>query len=833
MDFILQKYRRLIGGLLCLFMAGQIVASDTISPKSFLQDFCIRCHGEKKQKGNQRFDALEFPISSQLDAIHVQDIIDQLNLGEMPPEDEPQPSDAVRQAVVAELTSRLNAAREKLRSTEGQTLLRRLNRREYINTLQDLFDLDLRTFDPTRNFPRDNLAHNLDNLGDTLTTSGYLLDHYLEAANIVVEKALGMTQKPAEKSWHFKGNFDQGQELRYSHKNVYNFRYLCVYEVPNTVNHEGGYAAISEFAEGVHEDGEYEIQVLANAMHRDTPYDPSIFDMDFSEPFRLGFVPGDHTVGLLHHPQPIEPTLAEAVIQDGEPKWYTLKVRLEKGQTPRFIFPNGMANCRQAFSKIAQRYRSHWPKDDNYPKASIVQARRIVLQHGKMPHIRIHEVKIRGPVYEKWPPPIYKELMGEGSFAEKKIPNILKGFTNHAYRRPVTEAELQQLLKVVKSRKAAGHSPRQATLDAMKAALCSPAFLYLSEAPENENATTLSPHDLASRLSYFVWSTMPDAPLRKRADDGSLLDADVLTSELNRLLDHPKASNFYADFVDAWLNLRALGDMPPDRRAFRVYYSKDLQTAMKRETQLYLQHMMEKNRPASELIHSDYTFANKPLARLYKLPVKFAPAKAHQFRKVKLDNSQRGGLLGMGSVLTVSANGIETSPVTRGVWLLENFLGTPPPQPPDDVPAIDPDIRGTTTIRDQLSKHRELPTCYSCHQKIDPPGFALENFDPIGQWRVNYPAPPKGKAIKIDASGTTDQGQEFKSIVEFKKLLIDKEGLVVRHLATKLLSYATGRQMGALEREELDQLLIESEKNGNRIRELLHLVVQSEIFRSF
>ena len=811
----------------CVF-AGHVSA---VTPEAFLQKHCIRCHGEKKQKGNQRFDVLEFPISSQLDAIHVQDIIDQLNLGEMPPEDEKQPSEDVRKAIIAELTSRLKVAREKLRSTEGQTLLRRLNRREYINTLEDLFDLDLRTFDPTRNFPRDNVSHNLDNLGDTLVTSGYLLDHYLEAADTVVEKALGMTQIPEEKSWHFKGNFDQGQELRFSHKNVFNFRYLCVYEVPNTVNHEGGYAAISEFEKGVHEDGEYEIQVLANAMHRDTPYDPVIFDMDLSEPFRLGLVPGDHTVGLLHHPQPIEPKLAETVIQDGAPKWYTLRVRLEKGQTPRFIFPNGMANCRQAFSAIARRYKEHWPEKDRKDAGSIVQARRIVLQHGKMPHIRIHEVKVRGPIYEEWPPPVQRRILGEGSFEEKKISSILKGFANQVYRRPSTDAELQQLLQVVEARKTAGRTSRQATLDAMKAALCSPAFLYFSEAPKNEKETTLSAHDLATRLSYFIWSTMPDAQLRELADDGSLLKEDVLASELDRLLGHRNAENFYADFVDAWLNLRALGDMPPDRRAFRSYYSKDLQSAMKQETQLYLRHLVEKNRPATELIHSDYTFANKPLARLYKLPANFAQGKAHTFRKVKLEDPRRGGLLGMGSVLTVSANGIETSPVTRGVWLLENFLGTPPPQPPDDVPAIDPDIRGTTSIRDQLAKHRELPTCYSCHQKIDPPGFALENFNPIGQWRVNYPAPAKGKPVKIDPSGTTDSGQEFTNIVEFKKLLANKEDLVVRHLTTKLLSYATGRQMGALEREELDELLLQSQKNGNHIRDLMHLVVQSEIFR--
>jgi hypothetical protein len=830
----MERFLKLFPGLWPVLATALLLNAAPDPPKIFLEQHCYRCHGPKKQKGKRRLDTLEFPISTQLGAIQVQDIIDQLNLGEMPPEDELQPSVEERAAIVEELTIRLQTAREKLRAQHGQTQLRRLNRREYTNTLQELFQLDLRTFDPTRNFPRDNLAGNLDNIGDTLVTSGYLLDQYIEAADTVVEKALGMTEKPEEKSWHFKGNFDQGQELSYSHKNVYNFRYLCVYEVPNTVNHEGGYAAISEFKEGVHADGDYEIRILAHAMHRDTPYDPSIFDMDFEEPFRLGVVPGDHSVGLLHHPQPIEPQLAETVIQDGDPQWYSLHIRLEKGQTPRFIFPNGMANCRQAFSRIASQYKSQWPEGDPYDKPSIVQARRIVLQHGKMPHIRIHEVNIRGPIYEGWPPAIHKQILGERGFREENITQILQNFASQAFRRPATELEIEQLLQVVQSRRASGHSPLRATLDAIKAALCSPAFLYLSEIQHinSEKKDHLSPHDLASRLSYFLWSTMPDPNLRELADNGKILDKSVLASELDRLLDDPKATNFHTDFTDAWLNLRALGDMPPDRTAFRSYYSKNLQSAMKRETQLFFAHLIQEDRPASDIIDSDYTFANKPLAQLYKFKEEIPPAKAHQFRKVNFKNPNRGGLLGMGSVLTISANGIETSPVTRGVWLLQNFLGTPPPQPPDNVPPIDPDVRGTASIRDQLRKHRELPTCYNCHAKIDPPGFALENFDPIGQWRTNYPAPKKGKPIKIDPSGTTSDGEEFANIVQFKKLLASKDDLVVRHLATKLLSYATGRQIEALDRPELDELLAQSAQNGHHVRQLLHFIVQSEIFRN-
>lgn len=536
-------------------------------------------------------------------------------------------------------------------------------------------------------------------------------------------------------------------------------------------------------------------------------------------------------MGTLHHPQPIEPQLAEVTVRDGEPQWYTMRVWLEKHQTPRFIFPNGMANCRQAFGRIARDYKHQWPKDDPY-KGGIVEARRIVLQHGRMPHIRIHEVKVKGPLFESWPPESQRQVFGEAGFDPERTREILARFADRAYRRPATAAEVDRLMAVVKARTAQGRSPREALKDGLKAALVSPAFLYLAEPSAGEEDTALDAHGLASRLSYFLWATMPDAPLRRLADSGELLEPKVLSAELDRLLESERSDEFVAGFLDSWLNLRSLGDMPPDRSAFAVFYAKDFKTAMKEETRQFTRHLIENNLPITDYLDSDYTFANQALARHYRLKATFDPETAHQFRRVSLtEQPMRGGLLGMGSVLTVTANGIETSPVIRGVWLLENVLGTPPPPPPDDVPPIDPDIRGATSIRDQLTKHREQETCFDCHQKIDPPGFALENFDPIGGWRTHYPSGKK-QGPKIDASGEFSNGDEFEDVKEFRKRLLDRKELFTRMLAERLLTYATGRRIEALDRPEVDRIVETVAAEGYGMRTLLEEVVGSTIFRS-
>jgi hypothetical protein len=278
-------------------------------------------------------------------------------------------------------------------------------------------------------------------------------------------------------------------------------------------------------------------------------------------------------------------------------------------------------------------------------------------------------------------------------------------------------------------------------------------------------------------------------------------------------------------FTDRWLRLYRLGEMPPDTKAFRDYYVHHLQGAMRTECQMFFADLLHNNRDLGLLLNGDYTFVNRDLARHYGI----ASVNGDGFERVALTDPRRGGLLGQSAVLTVTANGVDTSPVTRGVWILENILGTPPKPPPPGVPALEPDVRGATTIREQLAKHRTSETCASCHRKIDPPGFALENFDAIGGWRVAYD--DKGK-LKVDASGATPDGGEFRDIVGFKKLLAEHKDQFTRCLTEKLLTYATGRRLTIADRRHVDEITRQAREANYGLADLVSLVVRSEAFQS-
>jgi hypothetical protein len=485
-----------------------------------------------------------------------------------------------------------------------------------------------------------------------------------------------------------------------------------------------------------------------------------------------------------------------------------------------------MANSRRAFGLLARQYKDHWPKHE-HDDLGIFQARRVVLQYGQMPHIRIHEIEIRGPILDQWPPAAQQSVLGEVTFAPEHTRVLLKRFADRAYRRSATEDEVNRLMHVVETRMQAGHTPFTAFKDALKAALCSPAFLYLAE-PDAEDEE-LHAHAFASRLSYFLWSTMPDDELRQLADSGELLKVEVKLAQTRRLIASPRSNAFINGFLDAWLNLRSLGDMPPDRDAFSRFYAEGLKPAMKRETQLFMRFLLDENESLTRFIDADFTFVNQALANLYQLGPISPPETAHEFRRVSLTDRRRGGLLGQGSILTVSANGIETSPVVRGIWLLENILGTPPPPPPDNVPPIDPDIRGAQSIRDILSKHRDNAGCLECHQKIDPLGFALENFDPIGQWRSHYPQGKK-QGPEIDPAGELPDGKAFADIGGLKQILITRQDQFAKMLTEKLLSYACGRRIEDLDRPQVDAILEAVTKDKHGLRSLIEHVVISDAF---
>ncbi|MFO1484405.1 MAG: DUF1592 domain-containing protein [Verrucomicrobiaceae bacterium] len=795
--------------------------------QQFLSKYCLECHDADTQKGDRSFEKFALPLKSVPDLIEARDIIDQITLKEMPPKKADQPKDDERLAMLGALREGTVAAYGKFQSTGSRTVMRRLSSREYENTLAVLFGRRVDTLGLTADFPKEKTSEHMDTIGKSLVTSGFLVDQYFQSANRLVETRLG---KPAmePKDWRFNSHFVQYEELQGSHKAVFNFRYLNLYEQPNTDTRQGGYGHIEDFKQGVPVSGLYDIEVEAQAMHRDTHYDPKIFGIDFSEPFILGVVPGDVTKGHIHYPQAIEPLLGSSTVPDDKPTWLKFRVWLEAGQTPRFIFPNGPYESRASVLQLNERYASEFKE-----KVEKGVSRSTLLREGKLPHIRISEIKIHGPVPEK-PGAEEVAVFGKDGFQEAKALDQLNAFAEKAYRRPLTDADRKPIRALYDKRIAEKVAPRQAALDAIKLILCSPSFLYLSEITD-ESAKALKPYDLASRLSYALWATPPDDALLASAKSGKLKQDAELKKQIQRMIGDERIEGFVNGFLDSWLNLRDLGGMPPPREVVRSYYAEDLPTSMKTEARLFFRDLLKNNGYVTQFIDCEHTFVDKKLAKLYELPEKDKLRLADGFQKVSLKgNTHRGGLLGMAAVLTVSANGVETSPVTRGVWVTENILGVPPPPPPDVVPAIDPDVSGATTIRERLAKHRTDAACAECHRKIDPLGFSLEAFDPVGRWRKTYPKPKNAKdAPKIDTTGEFNSGETYADFAGFKKVIRDtRADLFSRHLIRQLLTYTTGRTMELNDDLLIDQLHEKVKKQGLGLNTLMVECLMSEIFRS-
>ena len=808
--------------------AGHAADAPAKSVEQFLNRYCLECHDADVHKGDRSFHQFKLPLKTLPQVIEARDIIDQLTLREMPPKKADQPSDEERLAAIRALRESTAQAQASLQSTGSRTVLRRLSNREYENTLEALFGRRVDTLGLTADFPKEKTARHLDTIGQSLVTSGFLVDQYFLSANRLVETRLG---KPATapKTWRFNKNFLQYEELSGSHKAAFNFRYLNLYEQPNTDTRQGGYGHIEDFKQGVPVSGLYDIEVEAAALHRDTHYDPAIFGIDLSEPFILGVVPGDVTKGHIHYPQAIEPLLASSVVPDNTPTRLKFRVWLEAGQTPRFIFPNGPFESRASVLAINKRYE----KEFSTPVGSSGVGRAHILREGKLPHIRISEIVVQGPVAEPMGGAEEVAVFGKDGFQADRALDQLFAFATKAYRRPLQDADRASIRKMYDKRIAEKAAPRQAALDAVKLILCSPSFLYLSEVTA-EGDRRLKSHDLATRLAYALWATPPDESLSASADSGKLPSDAELKKQIDRMLADGRVDGFINGFLDSWPNLRELGGMPPPRETNRAYYAEDLPTSMKTEARLFFREMLKEDRPVVQFLHADHTFVDKKLAKLYDLPEQKTLRLSDGFRKVSVEgNKHRGGLLGMAAVLTVSANGVETSPVTRGAWISENILGVKPPPPPDVVPAIEPDVSGTTTIRQRLAKHSTDRACAECHRKIDPYGFSLEAFDPIGRTRTTYAKPKKGPAPKIDTTGEFASGETYQDFAGFREILHDKRNeQFTRHLIRQFLAYGTGRLMEPADEFAIDRIYDKVKQQGLGLRGLVIECLTSDVFRS-
>jgi len=824
----------LVVGIGAIVLASAASAEEKLPPQKlvdqFLGNYCTECHDADVQKGHRRFDKFALPLNAVPDIVSAREMIDQLSVKEMPPKKADQPSDEERRAMIKALREGTVAAQAKIPNTGAHTVLRRLSSREYENTLAILFGRRVDTLGLTADFPKEKTSEHMDTIGKSLVTSGFLVDQYFQSANRLIEARLGKPLLPP-KDWDFKGHFVQYEELQGPHKAAFNFRYLNVYEQPNTDTRQGSYGHIEDFLQGVPVAGLYDLEVEAQAMHRNTHYDPKIFGIDLTEPFILGVVPGDITKGHIHYPQPIEPLLASTTVPDDQPTVLKFRVWLEAGQTPRFIFPNGPYESRASVITINERYKEELNRQGKNGDVS----RTDLLRVGELPYIQISEVKVHGPVPEEGVSAEEVAVFGKEGFKAEHALEQLDAFAEKAYRRPLTDVDRQPIRAMYEKRLAQQVAPRQAALDTLKLILCSPSFLYFSEITKDADKR-LAPYDLASRLSYALWAAPPDDELLASAKSGKLTQDAELKNQIERMLRDERVSGFVNGFLDSWLDLRDLGSMPPPRETNRAYYAEDLPTSMRAEPRLFFHDLLKSNGSVAQFLDADHTFVDKKLAKLYDLPEKDTLRLADGFKKVSLTReNHRGGLLGMAAVLTVSANGVETSPVTRGVWVAENILGTPPPPPPDVVPAIETDVTGAKTIRDRLAKHRADPACAECHRRIDPYGFSLESFDPVGHWRVSYPTPKKSKtpAPKVDPSGEFLSGETYADFTGFKKLIGQtREDLFTRHLTREVLSYTSGRPMELADQIAIDRLQDKLKKQGLGLHTLMVECLMSDVFRS-
>ena len=728
----------------------------------FLETHCTRCHGETKTKGGLNLEELpeEF-IAGSRDARLWQEVMDRLNLGEMPPEEvnkrPPQPEvDEVNNWILTELRRAITNSRD----GAGHVVLRRLNREEYNYTVQDLLSLDAA---PADLFPADDTAHGFDNIGRALTMSPLLMEKYINAAGELLDQAIVTGEQPKAILRHVEiedlsRHFTRQKTLRTFHGGfmVRSHDFLLMTKAKTWLPMIDSYK--------FKQNGIYIFRVKASAVSGGD-YPPRM-ELDFDG---TKIWEGDVST---------------------EPKVYEVRVPVKVSNS----------GGRRVF-KIAYSNFNH--------------------QH-TMP-LALDYMEIEGPVYDQWPPEPHQRIFFRGTDAEQTSEyagEVIKRFATRAFRRPLKDEEIENLMKLYSVEKDAGGSFEIAIKTALASVLCSPDFLFLVE-PNSQSQRKLNSFELAARLSYFLWRSMPDKQLFAAAERGADLEA-----QIDRMLDDPKSQRFVKTFVGQWLQTRLVGSFPPDEQLY-PHYDYHLETSMIRETESFFAEILRHDLSVLNFIDSEFTMLNERLARHYGI----AGVKGDHMQRVSLPASaNRGGVMTHASMLTGLSDGTDSKPIKRGVWILENLLGDPPPPPPPNAGEVEPNKKGepALSLRERMKHHRQNPACASCHKKIDPLGFSLENFDAVGAWRTHE----RDIDQPIDASGKLPNGAAFSGPDEFKKILLREKDAFCRCLTEKMLTFALGRGLEVTDRELVEKLTQNLQKNGYRMSELIKDIVRSDAFQS-
>lgn len=848
----------LLSPFLCRFffvlLSLSVSAEDTNSfkPDAFLSRYCLDCHDGDVQKGDRRLDDLPLKVGTDIAiAERWQEVLHQLQLGEMPPAKKKQPTDDERRALLAWIEEQLIHAQTSAQDRGGQVVHRRLSRAEYLHTMQDLFGFD-GDFDPTTSFPGDEELEGFRNIGSALRTSRHHLEQYLKAADAVLDHVYDLadvTGKPEAKQWKDSADKLSGLNDAFglgviSAEKAKGPAYIHLsHGLRNQELIFDSKLFLSRLGDtGVPHSGWYEVEVEATAANRHHPYGKDLmlggltayykdtkFYYDESQPMQLGI--GRQGEGMKGNGWRLIPPNIIHATELPDDRYITVRARiwLDRGTVPYLSWIDGPPKGTRGnfISTKLYKYDRSVPKIERHIWENLaLRAERDKLYRHlyQGPEVRVHYWQVTGPMRDDKVHPARSLLFAKIAPDEKQIEperlqTELQALASRLFRREVKGDEIAPYASAVQKRLDGKTRYADAARPVFKALLGSSEFLFLSE-PESD-AKTIMPMQLATRLSYFLTAGPPDDTLRSLAAKGPL-DAKAIITETDRLLDSPRGDRFLRLFTEQWLGLNKLGTMPPAKETFPAYHIDRLEPAMREETWRFIAELIRTNQPVSGLVNADFTYLNAGLARLYELPT----VSGDQVQRVSLPaDSPRRGLLGQASILTITANGVETSPVTRGVWLLEKLFGTPPSPPPPDVPPIEPDIRGATTIRQQLEKHRNVQACADCHAKIDPLGFALEAYDPIGHFRSAY---PNGAAI--DTSGEY-RGQPINSPADIRAYLVQHPDLLAHNLAHRLLTYALGRPLGFTDQPAVRRLQADWKGKGHTLRELIHLITTNELMR--
>jgi mono/diheme cytochrome c family protein len=771
--------------------------------KSFFDQHCTNCHGEKKQKGDLRVDDLKVQLDSPKIMAHWEEIMNRINSGDMPPEDEPRPKPEEVAKVADWIADQLHEAETARQSSAGERVaIHKLSREEYANTIRDLLGVNYDVKSPT-GLPEDPDWKGFERIGSVLTLAPAHVEKYLAAAEAILDEALSLRPEPKRavirwEAWdmRWKG-FKEEYELRGIADQV------RIEIVPNNYTTDTWNLEVMTT-------GEYLLRMKLSGLRPE----------------------GGRAPRLKVYMSSVDKTLLEQDVDAPEDKPTTVEARvhLTAGKYPIRIInsvpgpnPEGRRSRHSGTPNAFTNTRSRVPwqiklTDDDFKPIQ--------------PTLIIDSVEWDGPLVDSWPTTAHQRVFAAKDGAVKDANHareIVARFAEHAWRRPVQEAEIAHLMKPFEQSQKLGETFEMSVRGSLVAVLCSKSFLYLSEGDSRKARSQLSDWELASRLSYFLWSTMPDDTLLALARSGTLHEPATLRLQVQRMLKDKRAAEFARSFPRQWLQLRKVGMFPPDKELYPEY-DENLEQSMVAETLGFFSEVLKHNGSLREFLDSDWTVINECLAMHYGIP----GVRGDQLQRVKLKPADhRGGLLTQASILSLTSDGTRHRPVHRGVWMLESIIGKPPPPPPANVPALETPAANAkkTSVREKLEQHRADPNCTACHNKIDPLGIAFDNYDAIGRWRtVETIKDGTGANPTLDASGKLPDGREFKNSEGLRGILVSDADKFAFAFTEKLATYALRRGITFTDREALKQIADESKKHGYQLASLIEALVTHPMF---